>query len=116
MTSYEVNYEASRQNLYNWYTSLGLVCLDKSATGWIATSCYIGIFVSVIFIPRLGDILGRRPIFVSALWGSIPVLCLIVFVSKVALVDLAAALAGPAIIARMSCGFLMLMEHMERKN
>ena len=32
------------------------------------------------------------------------------------MVDIGAFLAGPCIIARMSCGFIMLMEHMPKKH
>lgn len=76
----------------------------------------VGIFLGVLVIPRLGDLVGRKPIFFAALWGSIPTLAVVCFVSKLSILDAATFLAGPCIIARMSCGFLMLMEHMERKN
>ena len=60
---YDVNYDSSNENIYNWYTKLGLVCKPKSATGYIAISCMIGIFLGVLIVPRLGDLIGRKPIF-----------------------------------------------------
>ena len=110
--TYEVDEAADKENLYNWYTSLNLVCLPKIQTSLIAISCMLGIWVGVIFVPRMGDLYGRKPVFLAALWGSIPCLGLIVAFKKVLVVDIAAFVAGPCIIARMSCGFLMLMEHM----
>ena len=76
----------------------------------------VGIFLGVLIIPRLGDLIGRKPVFQAALIGSIPCLVLVTFVTKVYLVDIGAFLAGPCIIARMSCGFIMLMEHMPKKH
>ena len=114
--SYEVNYEASVENIYNWYTKFDLVCLDKSATSNIAISCLVGVFVSVLFIPRLGDLYGRKPILYTGLIVSVPALVLVAVTTNLLVLDIASFLAGPCIIARMACGFLMLMEHMETKH
>ena len=74
--------------------------------------CLGGIFLGVIIIPRLGDLYGRRPIVIMALFGSIVPLAMVSFTKSLLVVDIGAGLAGPVIIARMSCGFLLLMEHM----
>ena len=106
-----INYDGSNENLYNWYTGLELVCKQKSVTARIATSAMIGIFLAVLIVPRLGDLYGRKPVFWAALLISIPLLCMVTFSSSNVLVDVGVLLAGPCIIGRMSCGFLMLMEH-----
>lgn len=113
---YEVNYEGNEENLYNWATSLTLVCRPKSATARIGMICAIGIFLGVLFIPRLGDLYGRKPIFFSSMILSIPVLAVVAFANNLILLYVFVFFAGPAIIARMSCGFLMLMEHATRPN
>ena len=71
----------------------------------------VGIFLGVLIVPRLGDLYGRKPVFWAALLGSIPLLCMVTFSTSPLVVDIAAFLAGPTIIGRMACGFLMLMEH-----
>ena len=113
--SYEVNYAASTENIYNWYTRLGLVCKPKSVMSRIGIICMTGLFLSVLFVPRLGDLFGRRPILMTAFLGSIVPLAVVSFAKQVWLVDTVAFLAMPCIIARMSCGFLLLMEHVPRK-
>jgi len=113
--SYEVNYAGSSENINNWYTKLGLVCKPKAAMSRIGIICMTGLFLSVLFVPRLGDLFGRKPIVQVAFLGSIVPLSIICFTKKVWLVDVAAFFAGPCIIARMSCGFLLLMEHVPRK-
>ena len=65
---YKVDYEAEKENLYNWYTKLDLACLPRSATSYIGISASIGVFVGCLFIPRLGDLYGRRPIFLASVW------------------------------------------------
>ena len=77
--------------------------------------CLAGIFLGVFFVPRMGDLIGRKPILQSALIGSLIPLAMVTFTSSIVVVDVGAFIAGPCIIARMSCGFLLLMEHMPTK-
>lgn len=103
-------------NLYNFYTSLDLVCKPKAVTAKIAMGAFLGIFIGVIFIPRLGDIFGRKPLFLGALWLSLPILLLMIISRRVLLVMIGAFVIGFCIIGRMSCGFVLLMESVERKH
>jgi MFS family permease len=62
-------------NIFNWYVKLGLVCDPdaKAAVSLIATLCIIGVSISCLFIPRMGDLYGRKPIYVVAMIVQIPV-------------------------------------------
>lgn len=77
--------------------------------------CGIGVFLGVLIVPRLGDLFGRKPVLFTALCGSIVPLVMVTFTKSVMVVNIGAGLAGPCIIARMGCGFLLLMEHMPSK-
>ena len=116
VTSYSVDYAAANENIYNWVTKLGLVCKPKSTTAHIALAAFVGVFLGVLFIPRLGDLIGRKPVFIACLIGSLPALIMVTFTTSPLVVTIGAFIAGPCIIARMSCGFLMLMEHMPQKH
>ena len=53
---YKVNYEANRENVYNWYTKADLLCKSRAATSMIAMVAFFGVFLGCLFIPRLGDL------------------------------------------------------------
>ena len=65
--AYEVNYAASDKNLYNFYTWLYLCCKPKRATALIAMFVFAGSAIGCLFMPRLGDIIGRKVIFCTSL-------------------------------------------------
>lgn len=56
-------------NVYNWYTKLGLVCNPnrKNVMSTVGMLALIGVGVSCLFVPRLGDLYGRKPVFIAAL-------------------------------------------------
>lgn len=70
-------------NIYNWYTKLGIVCKAKQKQGFIliASSAMIGTALSCLFLPRMGDLYGRKPIYVFALTLQIPCYFLCCFFS-----------------------------------
>ena len=57
------------QNIYNWYTKLGLVCDPKAkkVMALVLMVALLGVSLSCLFIPRMGDLYGRKPIYVFAL-------------------------------------------------
>lgn len=64
---FEVDLEESPANLINLYTHLDLMCKPKKATALIAMAVFAGSAIGCLFVPRLGDLLGRKPIFCIAL-------------------------------------------------
>lgn len=69
VTSASVNYEASKYNLYNWWTKFEISCKPSpnKAVSFIATIALLGLGLSCLFLPRMGDIFGRKPIYIFAL-------------------------------------------------
>jgi len=97
-------------NLYNWMTKLGLVCKGTFATSLISFIAIGGIAISCLFIPRMGDLYGRKYIFITAIFAQVPVFFVAGYFSGIYPVYVAAFFLGPCVIARMSCGFLLIME------
>ena len=69
VTSASVNYEASKYNLYNWWTKFEISCKPSPnrAVSLVATIALLGLGISCLFLPRMGDIYGRKPIYIFAL-------------------------------------------------
>lgn len=100
----------NKYNLFNWYTKIGLVCKGTFATSMIAFIAMAGVAISCLFIPRWGDLYGRRYIFIGALVLQIPVYMVAGYFRALYAVYAAAFFLGPCVIARMACGFLLIME------
>ncbi len=66
--------------------------------------------MSCLFVPRLGDIYGRKPIYLVSIFFQIPLYGLCAYTSSIYVIYGAATLLGPTVIGRMSCGFFLLME------
>ena len=65
--SIEVDYEANDENLYNWYTELRLMCKKTLAMSLIAMLAFFGVFIGCMIVPRLGDLFGRKPVFLVSM-------------------------------------------------
>ena len=100
----------NKYNLYNWYTKLGLVCKGTFATSMIAFVAIAGVAISCLFIPRMGDLYGRRIIYITAICAQVPVYFVAGYFPGLYPVYAAAFCLGPCVIGRMSCGFLLIME------
>ena len=76
----------------------------------IGTLAFIGVTIGCLFLPRLGDLYGRRIIFIVSLSCQTPILFMSAWTSNIYVLWTVAFLLGPCIIGRMSSGFLILME------
>ena len=113
---YKVNFEASHMNLYNVYTFLDLMCKPRRATAFVSMAVFAGSAIGCLFVPRLGDLLGRKIIFCTALAVQAPVLASITLMKGLKIIYTACFIFGICVIGRMACGFLLMMELVPAKN
>lgn len=52
---------ADYQYLHNWVDKLNLLCIPTSEVGLIGSCYFIGILLSIYFVPSLADKNGRVP-------------------------------------------------------
>lgn len=76
----------------------------------------VGVGLSCLFIPRMGDLYGRKPMYIFALVLQIPVYTLACVLNKVLPIYVVAFALGPCVTGRMACGFLLLLEMMPKRN
>jgi MFS family permease len=105
-------------NIYNWFVKLGLVCdpNSKKAVSLIATVALLGISLSCLIIPRMGDLYGRKPLYVFALCLQIPVYIAFCIWKTMIPIYITAFLLGPCVTGRLACGYLLLLEMVPKRN
>ncbi len=92
------------------------MCKKPLATSLIGVIALIGISLSCLFIPRMGDLYGRKPIFLFAVIAQIPIYTMVAYFSNLFVIYVGAFLLGPTVIGRMSCGFFLLMEQVPSRH
>ena len=60
--------------LNNWVPQLNMLCLEDSEIGLLGSAFFIGLFVGLFFFPKMGDLYGRKKIFILAVLGSLVLL------------------------------------------
>ena len=54
-----IDWEA-KTSLHNWVEKLDLACKSKQAVGFIGSAYFIGVMISMLTLPRLSDLYGRK--------------------------------------------------------
>lgn len=97
-------------SLHNLYEKLDLACQSKAKVGLIGSCIYIGWSASSFILPRVADIIGRKPVFcLSMLIQTIAFIGLF-FTSNIYVAYFFMFLFGVASVGRTSISFLYLME------
>ena len=63
---FKVDY-SSQFSIHNWIEQYHLECASDSVIGEIGSCFFIGTFVGSFILPRLGDVYGRKPMFLLGL-------------------------------------------------
>ena len=64
--SYEPNMELS-DSYHNWVENLSLECASSAKVGALGTSYFVGWLCTMLFLPRLSDLSGRKNLILSTL-------------------------------------------------
>ena len=69
--SYRPNYDLD-SSYKNWVEKLDLTCRSSAQVGLLGSSVFAGWVITLLFVPRLSDLYGRKKIFfISAVVQSI---------------------------------------------
>ena len=112
---WEIDY-SNPTSINNWYTSYDLKCKGKMATALIGVVGFFGVALGCLFLPRMGDLYGRKPIFCVCLTLQAPLYFLVTYTTNVKIAYIIMFVTGPMVIGRMACGFLLIMELVHSRN
>ena len=59
-------------SLHNWAEKLDLACKSHGAVGFIGSTYIIGIIISVLILPRLADLYGRKWVILGCQFLQLP--------------------------------------------
>jgi hypothetical protein len=97
-------------SLHNLYEQLDLACESKAKIGLIGSSIYIGWTTSSFILPRVADIMGRKPVVCISMLIQTIAFIGIFFTDSINLAYFFMFLFGAASVGRTSISFLYLME------
>lgn len=102
--------------LYNWVGKLDLTCAPKWKTGLIGSSLWIGWVVSLLFLPRLADVYGRRWVYAVGMWLLLPVMVATLLNHSLDVMIVCIFCQGFLSTVRVSIGFVYMMEFVAKKH
>ena len=66
-----------KDSYHNWIERMDLTCASAGKIGFIASSIYLGWFITLMIVPRIADVCGRRTIMILGnvlIWIIFPLL------------------------------------------
>ena len=111
--SYKLDYGVDT-TLTNWFTEMDLTCASKLHVSLIGAAYFIGWSTTLLWVPRLGDVYGRKLLFTAAMFVDLALLAA-VFLVKSSYAMMAIMFAFGALSSvRVNIGFVYLMEFMTK--
>ncbi|CDW89142.1 solute carrier family member 5 [Stylonychia lemnae] len=105
---------SEQESLDNFISQFHLECSDSFYIGLIGSFFLVGIVLGCLTLTRLGDILGRKPIFIVGMLLQITVCCTLVFIDNIWIAYLMVAIMGVALTGKQYVGYTYLIENMPK--
>lgn len=103
--------ENSDHTLENWRQKLDLdLCTDIWKPSLIASTFFIGWALTLLWVPRLGDIYGRKQIFAVTMAFSVFLYAILMTTESLNVMILVSGLFGMLTSVRENIGFIYLVE------
>lgn len=106
----------SKKSLYNWQQKLDLMCRPGWQVGALGSVYFIGYVLTLLWLPKLADIHGRKELFT---WGMVAqTICFTVIMFTKQYYVMIAAIFGFGFLAsiRQVTGFIYFLELLPVKN
>ena len=113
--SYEIDW-SNPYSLHNWVEKLDLVCSPEWKVGMIGSIYFVGLVFTLIWVPRLSDMYGRKFIFMVGMIADFAMFTCIFFISSLDGMIVVLFVVGMATALRTDVGFVYLMELVPKRN
>ena len=84
--------------------------------GFVGFAAFFGSVVACFFIPRMGDLYGRKKVWLACHLFQAFILVAVAVTTLPKVLTLVAFFSGFTIVGRLSAGFLLLMETQASKH
>ena len=95
----------------NWVSKLGLECAGPSKIGLIASSYFIGWILTLTFLPRISDLIGRQKIIIGGNLIQLAALTVILFTTNYRIMIAAIMVLGMMATVRQQVTVVYLYEN-----
>lgn len=108
---WQINWDSYR-SLHNWVEQMDLHCTDDFTIGWLGSSFFVGCFVGSFILPRIADIKGRKPMFLTGMAIYIGVVIATLFCTNVYFMMIILAMGGISETGRYYVAYVYCIEMM----
>ena len=96
--------------MYNWVEKFDMLCESKTKVGLLGSSFFVGILVGLLFVPRLADMYGRKPVFLATMILSSIMQLGFLLCTSIDQACILVAFLGMTFPGRMIVGFNYMLE------
>jgi MFS family permease len=107
---HEPNWEDS-ETLYNFIMQYGLECEDSFKIGLFGSFFLLGVVIGCLTLTRLGDVVGRKPIFMLGMCMQIAITFTIIFMTNEYVAYGLCLLEGISMTGKQYVGYSLLIEN-----
>lgn len=114
ITSWSINWK-DKNSIHNWQDKLNLMCEPKWKIALIGSMFFVGWCCSLLWVPRLADVYGRKRLFILGMLWDLVTFTVIMFTNSLNVMIAAYAALGFNSSIRINIGWVYLMELMPKK-
>ena len=114
VVSHEIDWN-SPYSIHNWVEQMNLIDTPKSIIGLIGSAFFLGWVIGLFFVPRLGDLYGRKYPMIACMFLQFISLFALLFNTNIYGAIILLFLNGVSSSGRASTGFVMMLEYVPRE-
>lgn len=106
----DTDFENDKTALHNWVQQMDLYCTGSYDLGFPGSAFLFGCFAGSFILPRLADMVGRKPMMLTGLCIYITTVVILLFCKKLWLADILMFFGGIGETGRYYVAYVYLVE------